>query len=89
MKTNSMERLEMAEGGDSYYLSELKYVEAFQKLLSSGFNIDYFGGMKDNGVYPLRRLSDEEKTLVATVIQWLGSPVGRLFLASVDKNILV
>lgn len=35
----------------------------------------------DSDLYPLDKLSDRERRIVVSTIQWLGSPVGQCFLA--------
>ena len=84
LKTNSMHRLRPE---DSYYQKEVVYLSVFENMLKSGFKIDYFGGMKSNGMDATRYLNEDEKALVATVIQWLGTPVGQGYLKEVEDKI--
>lgn len=39
-----------------------------------------FGMGDGNGSFPANRLTDHEKQIVISTIQWLGSPVGQGFL---------
>ncbi len=68
------------ENSDPYYDLERKYIQVFNELCRSGFDINYFGGMNNSGTGAKRYLTDEEKRIVLTVIQWLGTPVGQAFL---------
>jgi hypothetical protein len=65
---------------DSYYADEVKFNELFNKE-DSGYNWDIIVfGTEDIGRHPLDTLSDREKKIVASVTQWLGTPVGNSFL---------
>lgn len=68
---------------DSYNDLERKYTQVFKELCRTGFDINYFGGLNDRGTGAKRYLTDEEKRIVLTVIQWLGTPVGQTFLGEV------
>lgn len=58
LETNSIPRLSNI---DPYYDLERKYLSAFENLCKIGFKVDYFGGMKSNGMDAIRYLSEEEK----------------------------
>lgn len=68
---------------DSYNDLERAYFYSFKELCRTGFDINYFGGMNDRGTEAKRYLTDEEKRIILTVIQWLGTPVGQTFLEEV------
>lgn len=85
IESNSMHRLDLSKK-DSYYLLETLFYENFQKFINSGFNINYFGGMKSDGMTPKRTLTEEEKKIIVTVIQWLGTPVGKEFYNNVIEE---
>lgn len=85
IKSNSMQRLDLSKK-DSYHLLETLFYENFQKFINSGFNINYFSGMKSDGMTAKRTLTEEEKKIVVTVIQWLGTPVGKEFCNSVVEE---
>ena len=73
---------------DSYQDEERKYLEKFKNLCETGFNINWFTGLK-NDHDPVRLLTHTERKLILSVIQWLGSNVGSRFVESViseDKN---
>lgn len=69
---------------DSYYDKERKYLSEFEKMVNTGFNINYFGGIEERGTWPLRYLTEEEQKIVVTVIQWLGTPVGNQLIKDVE-----
>ena len=43
-------------------------------------DIDMICIESDDGITPNRYLTDNEKSIVISSIQWLGSPVGQMFL---------
>lgn len=74
---------------DPYYSDEVRLNKMFNdycaKSTHFGGNFwDYMTGSTNN--QPNRALSEEELKLVATVIQWLGTPCGKGFLR--DAGIL-
>lgn len=70
---------------DPYHEQERQYRKAFDELEKSGFDINHFGGMV-GGIDRIRYLTEEEKKIVYSVIQWLGTPVGRSFLKTVQGS---
>lgn len=79
---NSHYRVERLD--DEYYDKERKYLAEFESMLKSGFDINYFSGMKSDGVTAMRDLSIEEQKIAVTVIQWLGTPVGNRLVKNVE-----
>jgi len=77
---------------DPYNADECKLNEIFNKyikqnknfwdLLVYGSSVDY--GKLGNPNIPEKYLSEHELKIVATIIQWLGTPVGKGFLYEVD-----
>jgi len=62
---------------------EKVFVDEFIKQHSSSVDPDLIVfGHKNNSMSPKDYLSDREKDIVLSVIQWLGSPVGQGFLDS-------
>lgn len=59
------------------------FVDEFIKQHNHGVDPDLIVfGQKGNSMSPKDYLSDREKDIVLSVIQWLGSPVGQGFLDS-------
>ncbi len=68
---------------DPYYADEVRLNKTFneycnKKVFFGGNFWDYMSGSTNNS--PTRSLTEEELKLVATVIQWLGTPCGKGFL---------
>lgn len=68
---------------DEFYKDEVKLNEVFNRYCNmkvpfDGTFWDYMTGSTSN--QPNRHLTDEELKLVATTIQWLGTPCGKGFL---------
>lgn len=63
---------------------EKELFESFVDSHDHGYDIDLivFGSRPNSGM-PSDYLSEREKEIVASTIQWLGSPVGQGFLRSV------
>lgn len=62
---------------------EKKFVEEFIKQHSEGSDMDLIVfGHNPGSTHPKDYLSDREESIVLSVIQWLGSPVGQSFLDS-------
>lgn len=61
---------------------EKRFAEAWEKMNKEGHTLAYLLDPQ-NGVGRLRPLeiSQGEATAAATVIQWLGSPVGQIWLS--------
>lgn len=62
---------------------EKKFAEAWKKLQENGKYLAHLLDAREvhQGTPPLP--ADRDFVVAATVIQWLGSPVGKLFLAEV------
>jgi len=74
------------ENNDPYHDKERKYVKVFNDMIENKtFNIDYLTGTAPNSD-PNHFLTREESKLVATVIQWLGTPVGQSFIKKVESD---
>lgn len=58
---------------------ELRFALAWQKVNVDYATLDYLVGNQAHA----QPCSDEERTTVCTVIQWLGSPIGQCFLRDV------
>lgn len=71
---------------DIHYAKERLFLEVFEDMCKSGFNINWFGGVATNGVDAVRCLSEDEKRVAYTVIQWLGTLGGQDFIKSVDEK---
>ena len=74
---------------DEYYADEVRLNETFNEYYNKptyffGNFWDYMSGSTNN--QPNKSLSEEELKLVATTIQWLGTPCGKGFLR--DAGIL-
>lgn len=63
---------------DLYYATEIKLNKEFNKMEYKDINRAIFG--VDNYGNPKDFLSARELTITASLIQWLGSPVGKQFL---------
>lgn len=61
-----------------YGKDELKLSQEFHKMLFSEWNAICFKCV--DGLYPESELNEREKNIVASVIQWLGTPIGKNFL---------
>lgn len=61
---------------------EKKLHDSFIKDHSSDTDMSLivFGQADSNSTYPADYLSDREKQIVLSTIQWLGSPIGQHFL---------
>lgn len=57
---------------------ELRFAEAWEKENKYGRCLEYLLSVHPNN-FP-RAVSDHEESIAATVVQWLGSPVGQSFL---------
>ncbi len=53
--------------------------------LSGGSTLDFILAKKVN--HPMGEVTDRDREVAATVIQWQGSPVGLMFLRQVQKKI--
>lgn len=80
---NSHNRVENTKA-DTYYDKERMYLKEFESMLMTGFDINYFSGMKSDGMTANRYLTEEEQKIVVTVIQWLGTPVGNRLVKNVE-----
>ena len=72
---------------DPYYADEVKLNKIFNeycnKTTTFGGNFwDYMSGSTNNK--PNKVLSEDELKLIATVIQWLGTPCGKAFLRDAE-----
>ncbi len=64
-----------------YGQDELKFSEEFHKMPVNDWELIVFGGkVNSSWGIPADSLSEREKDIVASVIQWLGTPVGKSFL---------
>ena len=74
-------RLRKEEGG--YYDKEINFVK------SMNINIDHNQHTLDDltGVYKMEKrfLTESERKVAMSVIQWLGTPVGQCFIDEVSK----
>ena len=68
---------------DRYHDKERAFVKAFEDY-DYNYKFDFFAGTDDYGD-PVRHLSNQEMSLVLTVIQWLGTPVGQSFLNKAEN----
>lgn len=55
-----------------------------ESFLDGRGTLDYLLAKDNNS--PAGEVSDRDRTVAATVVQWLGSPVGLAFLADVQKR---
>jgi len=70
---------------------EKRFAESWDEI-----NTDSCGKLNGNGILdyimakninnPLGDISDRDRAVAATVIQWLGSPVGQSFLTQTNKR---
>lgn len=62
---------------------EEKFAKAWEKLNPKGSNnnLEYILALNNNR--PRGEVSDRDRQVAATIIQWLGSPVGRNFIKDV------
>jgi hypothetical protein len=77
------------ENTDPYHDKERKYLKVFNDMIENEtFNIDYLTGTSQvSGISgPNHFLTREESKLVATVIQWLGTPIGQSFIKKVESD---
>jgi len=66
---------------DDYFKDEVKLNEIFNLFIDRDPNFwDFMTGCNDRGTRPDGHLSERELRIVATTIQWLGTPVGKGFL---------
>ncbi len=64
-----------------YGQDELKFSEEFHNMTVNDWELIVFGGKVNSSCdIPADRLSEREKDIVASVVQWLGTPVGKSFL---------
>lgn len=56
-----------------------KFIEMF-KNSNITLSAIIFGWQNDNQTIPNRYLTEDEENICLNIIQWLGSPVGQLFL---------
>lgn len=62
---------------------EKEFYETFIEEHSKGIDMDLIVfGHPNNSMSPNDHLTDREKQIVLSTIQWLGSPVGQGFLSS-------
>jgi len=66
---------------DPYHAKEVAFVKVFNKEMEYNKNFIHQIISSENGFY----LSEREETIVLSVIQWLGTPVGQGFLEEVNK----
>lgn len=59
---------------------EKLFVEAFLRDCAKNHMDLIVFGSKSDGMKPSDYLTDREKSIVVSTIQWLGSPVGQCFL---------
>jgi hypothetical protein len=66
---------------------EKEFAEAWEEINNrEGSNIlDYLMANKTNS--PCSEVSDKDRMVAATVVQWLGSPVGQSFLIQIQGNL--
>jgi len=68
---------------------ELKYAEMWENLnknLDGHGVLDYM--LADDKNKPSGEVSDRDREVAATVIQWLGSPVGQCFLDKIEGKLI-
>ncbi len=66
---------------DDYYADEIKLNETFNLWMKRNPRFwDFMTGCNNRGTGPAGFLSERELKIVATTIQWLGTPVGKDFL---------
>jgi hypothetical protein len=71
---------------DDYYHTEVAFMKVMQKWKDQNHNIfdmAVFG--TKHGSQPADYLSERELKIVASIIQWLGTPVGQNFLKEVKE----
>lgn len=68
---------------------EKKFAEAWEKINTikrNGDNtLDYL--LAENVNRPQGEITERDRVVAATIIQWLGSPVGQYFLKDVMKDV--
>lgn len=66
---------------DLYYADEVALNKTFNDWIRNNpYFWDYMLGCDKDGMHPLGHLTPKELQIVATTIQWLGTPVGKSFL---------
>lgn len=70
--------------GDKYYEKEIKAVEIFNRDHLEDADLIVFGQKEGNAFTPNDYLTPREEKRVLSVIQWLGTPVGRGFLREIE-----
>lgn len=68
---------------------EKKFAEAWEKINTVNRNgnntLDYL--LAENVNKPNGEVTERDRVVAATIIQWLGSPVGQYFLKDVMKHV--
>lgn len=59
---------------------EKRFAEAWQQICEQGDTLAYLLHVGDQGGFRPPQPSERDQTVAATVIQWLGSPVGQSWL---------
>lgn len=75
MKTNNSHRFKqnpLEEQICNHFIKEMEKYEQLDRII--------FGSRDEAQVFPKDTLTDRERDICATLIQWLGSPVGQSFL---------
>jgi len=76
------------EGLHTYRLEanpkEKMFAELWEKLQNESFTLEYL--LSENNRRVDVDVSEHDKTVAATVIQWLGSPCGQEFLKEASKE---
>lgn len=71
---------------DGYHNKEVAYMKVMQKFAdqtSNFFDIVVFG--TNGAMRPADHLSERELKIVASVLQWLGTPVGEAYLRESEE----
>ncbi|MCK4793089.1 MAG: hypothetical protein KAV87_55680 [Desulfobacteraceae bacterium] len=81
----------MKNRGKSQYrfkdnLSEQIFAEVWEEQNTHGKILDYL--LAEDNNRPCGEVTDRDRMVAATVIQWLGSPVGDNFLGDVATRII-
>lgn len=74
------------KANDEYYAEEIKAVEVFnQRTYIENIDLIVFGQKPGTSMEANDNLTERERKIVLSTIQWLGTPVGQGFLEEINQ----